>query len=96
MSTPNTSHRRAAVQPDVLLTTEETAARVGLSPITLKVWRWEQNPHAPPHITVGSRGIRYSAAAVEEWITCRTHTPGSKAGSKDRSPSRHRRRPGPR
>jgi predicted DNA-binding transcriptional regulator AlpA len=79
---------------DELLTTEAAANRVGLSPVTLKVWRWQQNPHAPPHITVGARNIRYSAAAIEEWKASRTHQPGSK--QKDRSPSRHRGRPGPR
>ena len=77
---------------DELLTTEAAADRVGLSPVTLKVWRWQQNQHAPPHITVGARNIRYSAAAIEEWKASRTHQPGSK--QKDRSPSRHRGRPG--
>jgi predicted DNA-binding transcriptional regulator AlpA len=81
---------------DELLTTEAAAERVGLSPITLKVWRWAQNPHAPPHITVGARNIRYSAAAIEEWKASRTHQPGSTARKKDRGPDRQRRRPGPR
>jgi predicted DNA-binding transcriptional regulator AlpA len=81
---------------DELLTTEAAAERVGLSPVTLKVWRWQQNRHAPPHITVGARNIRYSAAAIEEWKASRTHQPGTKTGSKDRSPSRQQRRPGPR
>ena len=79
---------------DELLTTERAAERVGLSPVTLKVWRWQQNPHAPPHITVGARNIRYSTAAIEKWKASRTHQPGSK--QKDRSPSRQQRRPGPR
>jgi predicted DNA-binding transcriptional regulator AlpA len=82
--------------PDELLTTEAAAARVGLSPVTLKVWRWQENPHAPPHITVGARNIRYSAAAIEEWKASRTHKPGTKPTRKDRSPGRHRRQPGPR
>lgn len=81
--------------PDELLTTEAAAERVGLSPVTLKVWRWEKNPHAPPHITVGARNIRYSAAAIEEWKTSRTCRPGS-TPQKNRSPGRQRRRPGPR
>jgi predicted DNA-binding transcriptional regulator AlpA len=68
-----------APAPDELLTTEAAAERVGLSPITLKVWRWQQNPHAPPHITVGARNIRYSAAAIEEWKRTRTHKPGANA-----------------
>ena len=84
-----------ASAPDELLTTEAAAERVGLSPVTLKIWRWAHNPHAPPHITVGARNIRYSAAAIEEWKSSRTHRPGSKA-QKNRSPARQRRRTGPR
>jgi predicted DNA-binding transcriptional regulator AlpA len=82
--------------PDELLTTEAAAERVGLSPVTLKVWRWQQNPHAPPHITVGARNIRYSAAAIEAWKASRTHQPGCEARRKNRDPSRRQRRPGPR
>jgi predicted DNA-binding transcriptional regulator AlpA len=78
MAPHNTAHRGAAIPPDQLLTTEAAAARVGLSPVTLKVWRWQRNPHAPPHITVGARNIRYSAAAIEEWKAARTHRPGRK------------------
>lgn len=95
MSTRTTT-KRTTDQPDELLTTEAVAARIGLSPITLKIWRWQQNPHAPPHITVGARGIRYSAAAIEHWKASRTTQPGTTARSKDRSPGRHRKRPGPR
>jgi predicted DNA-binding transcriptional regulator AlpA len=79
---------------DELLTTEAAADRVGLSPVTLKVWRWQQNPHAPPHIQVGARNVRYSLRAIEAWKASRTHQPGSK--QKDRSPGRQRGRPGPR
>lgn len=81
-------------RPDELLTTEAAAVRVGMSPVTLKVWRWKQNPHAPPHITVGSRGIRYSAAALERWKESRTHKPGTKPSKKNRSPQRRERRQG--
>jgi predicted DNA-binding transcriptional regulator AlpA len=81
---------------DELLTTEAAAERVGLSPVTLKVWRWQQNPHAPPHITVGARNIRYSAAAIETWKASRTHQPGSKARTKSRGPGNPQGRPRPR
>lgn len=80
---------------DELLTTEAAAERVGLSPVTLKIWRWAHNPHAPPYITVGARNIRYSAAAIEEWKSLRTHRPGSKA-QKNPGPGRLRGRPRPR
>ena len=94
MATNRSVDRRMADVHDELLTTEAAAERVGLSPVTLKVWRWQQNPYAPPHITVGSRNIRYSLRAIEQWKASRTHQPGSK--QKDRSPSRQQRRPGPR
>lgn len=96
MATRNTQHELAADHVDELLTTEAAASRVGLSPVTLKVWRWQENPHAPPHITVGSRNIRYSARAIEQWKVARTHKPGTKTTSKNRSPSRQQGRPGPR
>lgn len=83
-------------EPDELLTTADAAARVGLSPVTLKVWRWQKNPHAPPYVTVGARNIRYSAVALERWKESRTHRPGVVPGKKSRDPGRQRRRPGPR
>lgn len=83
-------------EPDEMLTTEAAAARVGLSPVTLKVWRWQKNPHAPPYTTVGARNIRYSATALERWKESRTHRPGTVARQKDRSPRRQERRQGPR
>ena len=96
MTSRNTQHRRAADHADELLTTQAAADRAGLSPTTLKCWRWQQNPYAPPHITVGSRNIRYSLRAIEQWKASRTHQPGTKTTNKDRSPSRQQRRPGPR
>lgn len=83
-------------EPDELLTTEAAAVRVGLSPVTLKCWRWERNPAAPPHVTVGTRNIRYSAQALERWKDSRTHRPGTVARRKDRDPRRQQRRRGPR
>jgi predicted DNA-binding transcriptional regulator AlpA len=78
------SKRVADVQPDELLTTEAAAVRVGLSPVTLKVWRWQKNPHAPPHVRVGARNIRYSAIAIERWKADRTCGPDRKSVSQRR------------
>jgi predicted DNA-binding transcriptional regulator AlpA len=85
MARKHITHHPAAGQSDELLTTDAAAARVGLSPVTLKVWRWQKNPHAPPHVTVGARNIRYSAAAIEEWKKSRTKTPGRNSRSARRS-----------
>jgi predicted DNA-binding transcriptional regulator AlpA len=73
------------VESDVLLTTEEAAASCGLSPVTLKAWRWKKNPHAPPHLRVSSRSIRYSAAALERWKASRTVHPSKKSSRNRRS-----------
>ena len=80
---------------DQLITTADAAARIGLAEITLRLWRWRDNPAQPPYVKCGRR-VRYRAADLDKWITSRTYTPGSKPGIKDRSPGRHRRRPGPR
>jgi predicted DNA-binding transcriptional regulator AlpA len=74
-----------ALESDVLLTTEEAAARCGLSPVTLKVWRWKKNPHAPPHLRVSTRSIRYSAAELERWKAGRTEHPSKKSPRRRRS-----------
>jgi hypothetical protein len=79
---------------ETLLSTTEAAARIGRAEITLRLWRWQDNPHQPPYVRVGSRGVKYRADDLDHWIASRTHQPGSK--QKDRSPGRHRGRPGPR
>jgi len=79
---------------EMLLSTTEAAARIGRAEITLRLWRWQDNPNQPPYVRVGSRGVKYRAGDLDQWIASRTHQPGSK--QKDRSPSRHRGRPGPR
>ena len=77
-----------------LISTADAAARLGLAEITMRLWRWRDNPNQPPYVRVGSRGVRYDVAALDKWKASRTHQPGSK--QKDRSPGRQRRRPGPR
>ena len=81
---------------DTLLTTTEAAARIGVAEITVRLWRWRDNPHQPPYVRIGARGVKYRAADLDAWLTTRTHQPGSKATAKDRGPSRQQRRPRPR
>lgn len=64
-----------------LVTTAEAASRTGLAEITLRVWRWKNNPHQPPYVRVGVRGVRYDVAALDEWLAARTHKPGRKKRS---------------
>lgn len=78
-----------------LISTADAASRIGMAEITLRLWRWRDNPHQPPYVRIGARGVRYDVGALDKWLASRTHRPGSKA-EKNRSPGRHRRRPGPR
>jgi excisionase family DNA binding protein len=57
-----------------LLTQEETAIRLGLSPKTLEKWRVTRR-YRLPFVKVGGL-VRYTAGAVEEFIRSRTVTPG--------------------
>lgn len=79
-----------------LITTADAARRLGVAEITMRLWRWRDNPSQPPYVRIGSRGIRYDVTALDAWQASRTHKPGSRAGSKGRDPDRQRRRPGPR
>lgn len=57
--------------PDVLLTTTEAAARMGIKPATLHWWRWAGVPDQPPPLRVGRRGVRYRASDVAAFIASR-------------------------
>ena len=61
-----------------LITTAEAATRIGFAEITLRLWRWRDNPHQPPFVRIGSRGVRYDVAALDKWLETRTHKPGRK------------------
>ncbi len=50
-----------------LLTTEEAAAWLGISPFTLAHWRSEGLPH-PPAVQLGRRALRYRVADLEAFI----------------------------
>jgi predicted DNA-binding transcriptional regulator AlpA len=76
----------------LLVNTAQAAARIGVAEITLRRWRWLQNPNQPPFIRVGPRGVKYRVSDLDRWLDGQTHRPGSQ--DKNRSPSRQRRRPG--
>jgi predicted DNA-binding transcriptional regulator AlpA len=61
-----------------LITTAEAAARIGMAEITLRLWRWRENPHQPPFVRIGARSVRYDVAALDKWLAARTHNPGRK------------------
>lgn len=83
-------------QSPTLVNTADAAARIGVAEITLRLWRWRDNPHQPPYVRVGANRIRYDVAALDAYTASRTHKPGTKARKKDRDPQRRERRRGPR
>ena len=79
-----------------LVSTADAAARIGMAEITLRLWRWRDNPHQPPYVRIGARGVRYDVGALDKWLASRTHKPGTKPTKKDRDPGRRQGQPGPR
>lgn len=57
-------------EPERLLTTEETAAMLGMAPNTLAKGRMEGNRRHPPHIKIG-RAVRYSTRDLSAFIRSR-------------------------
>jgi hypothetical protein len=51
---------------DKLLTTAETAARLGIRPGTLAIWR--QRGIGPAYIRCTNRAIRYTEAAIQTYL----------------------------
>ncbi len=77
-STPSRRHSLANKELPIpvyssLLTTEETAAWLGLNPHTLEVWRSVGRYPELEYIKVG-RLVRYKLAAVELFLDSRTVT----------------------
>ena len=59
-----------------LITTEELAEILTLSPSTLETWRCQG--YGPPWVSLrGKRGnVRYDSAKLEKWIESQTTHPG--------------------
>jgi predicted DNA-binding transcriptional regulator AlpA len=55
---------------DELLDTKQTAAWLGVAPITLEVWRVKRR--GPDYIVLGTRSIRYRRSAVQAWLDAQT------------------------
>ncbi len=60
----------AFLDQNQLLTTPETAAWLGVAPISLRIWR--SRGEGPPFARVSRRGIRYRRGDVTEWLRDRT------------------------
>ncbi len=57
--------------PKKLLSTKEAAKHIGRAEVTLRLWRWQKNPHQPPWIRVGSRGVAYDIADLDAYLESR-------------------------
>jgi predicted DNA-binding transcriptional regulator AlpA len=57
----------------VLLSEKDVAALLGLSPATLRDWRWQRT--GPPYQAITKRCIRYDRAKLEDWIERQTVNP---------------------
>jgi len=61
----------STIKPSLLLTTTQAAARLGINPNTLGVWRATRR-YPLPYIKVG-RLVRYRSEAIEAFLQSRTH-----------------------
>ena len=55
-----------------LLTRDEAAQRLGISPHTLAVWHSSKREPRPAVIKVGTRTIRYSESEIQRFIAQQT------------------------
>jgi excisionase family DNA binding protein len=58
-----------------LLTTEQAAALLGISPITLTKWRW--NGKGPESVRLGYRTVRYAQSSIDAWVEKANRSPKS-------------------
>ena len=65
---------------DRLLTENDAASYLAISPITLRRWRWLQIPDTPRWIKLGNRTIRYPVSELQQYIAARLEGPGITTG----------------
>ena len=58
-----------------LLTTAEAAEMLGLSKVTLDIWRSQRKQGQPPFVRLGSKLIRYRREDIQAWINSRVESP---------------------
>lgn len=62
-----------------LLTRDEAAQRLGISPHTLAVWHCSKREPRPAVIKVGTRAVRYSDSELQRFIDQQTQGHPSKS-----------------
>lgn len=60
---------------DTLIDTEAAASILGISPVTLTIWRCQGERDQPAFVRVGRRAVRYSRAELARWIDSRRNNP---------------------
>lgn len=63
------------MQQPALLTQEQAAAFLGLSPRTLEAWR--RTSHGPAFVRIGPRRVRYRQETIQAWLTAQEVTQGN-------------------
>jgi predicted DNA-binding transcriptional regulator AlpA len=64
-----------AIEDDTLIDTVAAAAVLGISPVTLGIWRCQRERDQPAFVRVGRRAVRYSRAELARWIDSRRNDP---------------------
>ncbi len=67
------------IQPERLYRDSEVAPFLGVSHWTLKTWR--RRGEGPPHVTVGSRSVRYRGEKLLAWLDNLSTGPGNGAAA---------------
>lgn len=62
-----------------LLTTQEAAAYIGLSPLTLKKWR--RLNIGPEYHRIGHKCVRYAKHIIDAWLDARRNTAQAATGA---------------
>jgi len=64
-----------ATHDDTLIDTQTAASILGISPVTLTIWRCQRERDQPAFVRVGRRAVRYSRAELARWIDSRRNDP---------------------
>ena len=65
----------APVENEPLIDTKAAAVLLGLSPITLSIWRCYPDRDQPAFVRCGRRSVRYSPAELRRWVASREQRP---------------------
>jgi len=71
---------------DSWIDTREAARILGVAEVTLRLWRSQRNPAAPPYVRVGTRAVRYCPKALADWAASRQCRPAQSVPQKNHGP----------